>query len=323
MNYYVGIDLGGTYIKGMIMDEALQVVIGKSTATPQKEPPQSIFLAIINLIEFMAAESEIDMEDVSGIGMGIPGLIDSRNNFVFNAANLGWINIDAGQYIQEYFNKPVYTENDGNINALGEMHFGAGRGFGNLLLLTLGTGLGSGFIINGEVLHGASHVAAEAGHMIIETDGARCSCGKRGCFESCCSATAFTRYAREIVKENPDSLILQYASGNLQAITGEMISKAWDEGDVAAKQVIEIFAQKLSIGLVNLINLFNPEIIIIGGGVSKSGERIMKPTRYHVENSLMHPIQRCKIVTGELGSDAGVMGACSLVAMHHKKNSNN
>ena len=320
MNYYIGIDLGGTNIKGMIMNETLQAIISKSTPTPQNKTPESIFFIIINLIESMVAESEIDMVDVLGIGLGVPGLIDSRNNFVLNAANLNWTNVDAGQYIQGYFNKPVYMENDGNINALGEMYFGAGRGFRNILLLTLGTGLGSGFIIEGNILHGVSHVAAEAGHMIVESDGARCSCGKRGCFESCCSATALTRYACEAVKQNPDSLILQYASGNLESITGEMISKAWDEDDVAAKQVIEVFARKLSIGLVNLINLFNPEIIIISGGVSQLGERLLGPTRYHVENSLMHPVQHCMIVTGEMGIDAGVMGACYLVASHQIEN---
>jgi glucokinase len=148
--------------------------------------------------------------------------------------------------------------------------------------------------------------------MIIETNGEKCSCGKRGCFESCCSAAALIRYARERIKDHPDSLLLAYASGNQDAITGEMISKAWDEEDAAAKQAVEIFAKKLSIGMVNLINLFNPEIIIISGGVSQLGERILGRAREQVENTLMHPIQHCRIVTGELGIDAGVMGACYL-----------
>lgn len=312
MNYYVGIDLGGTNIKGMIMNEALQPVISKTAPTPQNKNPESVFFEINNLIESMAAESEIDMEDVSGIGFGVPGLIDSRKNLVLNAANLFWTNVDAGKWLQKYFKKPVYTENDGTINALGEMCFGAGRGCSNILLLTLGTGLGSGIIIDGNILHGASHVAAEAGHMIIETDGARCSCGKNGCFESCCSAAALIRYALERIEDHPDSLLLAYASGNQNGITGEMISKAWDEEDAAAKQAVKIFAKKLSIGLVNLINLFNPEIIIISGGVSQLGERILGQVREQVENALMHPIQHCRIVTGELGIDAGVMGACYL-----------
>lgn len=312
MNYYVGIDLGGTNIKGMIMNETLQPVISKSAPTPQNKKPESVFSEINNLVESMAAESEIDMEDVAGIGLGVPGLIDSRKNFVLNAANLFWTDVDAGKWLQRYLKKPVYTENDGTINALGEMYFGAGRGCSNILLLTLGTGLGSGIIIDGNVLHGASHVAAEAGHMIIEPDGARCSCGKNGCFESCCSATALTRYARERIQDHPESLLLAYASGDLDAITGEMICNAWDAEDTAAMQAVGIFAKKLSIGLVNLINLFNPEIIIISGGVSQLGERILGQVREQVENELMHPIQHCRIVIGELGIDAGVMGACYL-----------
>ena len=314
MNYYVGIDLGGTNIKGMIMNDRLQVIIKKIFPTPQRKPPEETFTAIINLVEAMMGESAVCIEDVLGIGIGIPGLIDSRVNKVFNAANLLWSDMDVGIPLRDYFKKPVYAENDGNVNALGEMYFGAGKGFGDIVLLTLGTGLGSGIVVGGQLLHGASHVAGEVGHMVIESDGELCSCGKRGCFESCCSATAMVRYARKFAIENPDTLLLKYASGNPLAITCEMIDYGFDAGDAVSQKTIETFAQKLSIGLVNLINLFNPEVIIIGGGLSRSGERILKPVRKQVEDSLMHPVQRCKILAGELGSDAGVMGACSIVA---------
>jgi len=314
MNYYVGIDLGGTNIKGMIMNDQFQTVISRSSHTPYKQPPATTFSVIIDLIESMVISSTLNLLDVVGIGIGIPGLIDCRRNFVFNAANLGWIDVDAGSVIQEYFKKSVYTENDGNINVLGEMHFGAGIGAKNIILLTIGTGLGSGFILDGKLLHGASHVAAEAGHMVIESDGTQCSCGKFGCFESCCSGTALKRYARNFALENPGTLLLQYAGGDPKSITGEIIDKAFDAGDYAARQVIDVFTNKLSIGIVNLINLFNPEMIIISGGVSKSGDRILDPTRRLVESSLMHPIQHCNIVSGVLGTNAGVMGACMLVS---------
>lgn len=314
MNYYIGIDLGGTNIKAMIMNGKFQVISKNSLSTPQQKPSEETFAAIINLVESMINESAICIDNVLGIGIGIPGLIDSRVNKVFNAANLVWSDMDVGKPLKEYFKKPVYAENDGNVNALGEMYFGAGKGFKDILLLTLGTGLGSGIIINGQLLYGASHVAGEVGHMVIETDGEKCSCGKRGCFESCCSATAMMRYARNFATENPDTVLLEYASGDPLAITCEMVDRGFDAGDVVSLKTIETFSRKLSIGLANLINLFNPEIIIIGGGLSKSGDRILNPTRKLVEDSLMHPVQRCKIVAGELGSDAGVMGACSIVA---------
>lgn len=314
MTYFAGIDLGGTNIKGMLMDDRFQPLISRSSPTPWKMPPEVTFEAIIRLITGMAADSGSDLNQLAGIGIGIPGLIDSRSNLVYNAANLGWNHVDAGSTLREYFQKPIFTENDGNINALGEMQFGAGKGAKNIILLTLGTGLGSGIIVDGQILHGMSNVAAEAGHMVIETNGDRCACGKTGCFESCCSATAMLRYARRYAQDYPDTLLLQYAAGNLEAIDGQMIDRAFDAGDAAAQKVIATLSEKLSIGLVNLINLFNPETIIISGGVSKSGERILGPTRLRVEANLMHPVQRCNIIAGQLGTEAGVMGACYLAA---------
>ncbi len=314
MNYYIGIDLGGTNIKAMIMSDKFQVVCKNSLSTPSQKSPENIFGVIINLIESMLKDSSVCIDDVLGIGIGIPGLTDSRVNKVFNAPNLFWIDQYVGKPLKDYFKKPIYTENDGNVNALGEMHFGAGKGFRHIILLTLGTGVGSGIILDGRLLHGASHVAGEAGHMVIESGGELCSCGKRGCFESSCSATAMIKHARKLVTEKPDTVLLKYASGDINSITCEMIDQGFDVGDALSIEIIETFAKKLSIGLVNLINLLNPEIIIISGGLSNSGDRILNLTRKLVEESLMHPIQRCSIVVGELGSDAGVMGACSVVA---------
>ena len=213
-----------------------------------------------------------------------------------------------------HFGVPVFAENDANVNALGEMHFGAGKGYKDILLITLGTGLGCGIISGGKLLHGKSHVAAEAGHMVIETNGDQCICGKRGCFESCCSGTALTRYARRLALEYSETSLVRYSDGNLFAINGEMIQRGFDEGDLVCKKVLEVFSQKLSVGLTNLINLFNPGIVIISGGVSRLGDRILIPTRKLVEDNLMHPIQKCEIVQGQLDNEAGVMGACSLAA---------
>ena len=314
MKYIAGIDLGGTNIKAVIVNTDFEVCARKSVSTPFQKPKDETFAAIIQLVDDLLREASVNRADLLGIGFGIPGLTDSRTNIAYNIPFLGWTDTDMGEPLSKYFGVPVFAENDGNVNALGEMHFGAGKGFENIILITLGTGLGCGIITGGKLLHGASNVAAETGHMVIEANGDQCVCGKRGCFESCCSATALTRYARQFALEFAETSLLKYTDGNLFSINGEMIQRGYDEGDMVCRKVLEVFSQKLSIGLVNLINLFNPGIIILSGGVSRLGDRILVPTRKLVEASLMHPIQKCDIVQGKLDNNAGVMGACSLVA---------
>jgi glucokinase len=314
MKYIVGIDLGGTNIKAVVVNTDFEVVARKSIATPFQKPKEDTFSVINHHVEDMLYDGFIDKKNLLGIGFGIPGLTDSRNNVAYNIPFLGWTNTDMGEPLKIHFGVPVFAENDANVNALGEMHFGAGKGYQDILLITLGTGLGCGIITGGKLLHGKSHVAAEAGHMVIETNGDQCICGKRGCFESCCSGTALTRYARRLALEYSETSLVRYSDGNLFAINGEMIQRGFDEGDLVCKKVLEVFSQKLSVGLINLINLFNPGIVIISGGVSRLGDRILIPTRKLVEENLMHPIQKCDIVQGQLDNEAGVMGACSLAA---------
>lgn len=314
MKYIAGIDLGGTNIKTIVVNTNFEVVARKSTPTPFQRPKDETFSVINHHLESLLLEGSIDRKDLLGIGFGIPGLTDSRTGTAYNIPFLGWTNTDMAAPIKHHFNVPVLAENDGNVNALGEMHFGAGKGFEDIILLTLGTGLGCGIINNGKLLHGASGVASEAGHMVIEANGDQCVCGKRGCFESCCSGTALTRYARRLTMEFSETILLEYAKGDLFAIDGEMIQRGFDKGDMVCQKVLEIFSQKLSVGLVNLIDLYNPGIVIISGGVSRLGDRILAPTRKLVEANLMHPVQKCDIVQGKLETDAGVMGACSLVA---------
>ncbi len=314
MKYIAGIDLGGTNIKAVIVNTDFEEIVRKSIPTPFQKSQNETFSAINNHIEDLIREASISKTDLLGIGFGIPGLTDSRTNVAYNIPFLGWTNTDMGEPLKRHFGVPVFAENDGNVNALGEMHFGAGKGHDNIILITLGTGLGCGIISEGKLLHGASRVAGETGHMVIESNGDQCVCGKRGCFESCCSATALTKYARRLTMEFSETILLKYANGDLFAINGEMIQRGYDEGDMVCRKVLEIFSQKLSVGLVNLIDLFNPGIIIISGGVSRLGDRILVPTRKLVEANLMHPIQKCDIVQGKLDNNAGVMGACSLVA---------
>lgn len=314
MKYIAGIDLGGTNIKAALVDRSFRIVARAQVRTPFRMPPETTFARMIQVIEDLLEDIGKDKSALLSIGIGIPGLTDCRTNIAHEVKFLGWSNMDVSTPIRKHFDVPVIAENDGAVNALGEYYFGAGRGYKDIILLTLGTGLGSGIIVNGQLLRGESYVAGEVGHMVIESDGDLCACGKRGCFESCCSGVALVRYARRSVLEYPDSVLLKYTNNDILAINGEMISRGYDTGDQACTTAIGLFVKKLSVGLVNLIDIFNPSIIIIGGGVSHSGERILAPVRDLVRQNLMHPLQECKIVTGELSSDAGVLGACAIAA---------
>ena len=314
MEYIAGIDLGGTNIKAVLVDRKFNIVNRAMVPTPFQKSPEMIFCRIIQVVEELLTEKSIDKSKLEGIGIGIPGLTDSRTNIAHEVKFLKWRNTDVAAPIHKHFGVPVFAENDGSINTLGEFYFGAGRGYKNIILLTIGTRLGGGIIINGELLYGHGYVAGEVGHMVIESNGELCVCGKRGCLESYCSGSAMIRYARKTVIDYPESVLLKYTNNDIFAINGEMISHGFDEGDKACVETINYFAEKLSIGLVNFIDIFNPGIIIIGGGVSCAGERILAPTRELVSRSLMHPSQECEIVTGQLYTDAGVLGACAVAA---------
>jgi len=314
MEYIVGIDLGGTNIKAALIDNSYNIVMRSMVETPYEKPAATTFERIIHVVEELLEKAKVNRSALLGIGIGIPGLTDNRTNIAHEVKFLKWSNTDVAKPIQEHFGVPVFAENDGSVNALGELYFGSGKWHKNMILLTIGTGLGAGIIINGELLRGRDYVAGEIGHMVIESNGDQCACGKFGCFESCCSGTALVRYARRFVLEYTDSVLLKYTGGDVSFINGEMIDRGYDEGDEACIKTIELFARKLSVGLVNLIDIFNPEIIVISGGVSRSGERILAPTRKLISESLMHPIQECKVTTGKLGTDAGVLGASVVAA---------
>lgn len=314
MKYIAGIDLGGTNIKAALVDTTFNIVAKANVSTPFQQSPETTFARIIEVVEDLLNDIKVNKSALLGIGIGIPGLTDCRTNIAHEVKFLKWRNTDAAAPIIKHFEVPVFAENDGAVNLLGEFYFGSGKGYKNIILLTIGTGIGSGIIINGELLRGEGYVAGEVGHMVIESDGDICICGKHGCFESCCSGSAMIRYARRFVLDHPGSVLLKYTNNNVFAINGELICQGYDAGDEACVNTVNLFVKKLSIGLVNLIDIFNPGIIIIGGGISKFGERILSPARKLVNQSLMHPLQECKIVTGALYNEAGVLGACAMTA---------
>jgi len=319
MGCIAGIDIGGTNIKCIVMSEEDEVLARESVSTPYRRPVLEVVDLIEEVVRRMLREAGREKSKLSGIGLGIPGPTNFRTGVAYEVPFLGWSNVNICEMLEERFHVPVFCDNDANLNALGEMHFGAGRGRRDMILLTLGTGLGCGIIVDGRILRGANNVAAEAGHMVIENGGAQCVCGKRGCFESLCSATALVRYAKELVKQYPDSILLRYAGGEPEKIDGKMIYSGCLKEDPASLRVRDIFVEKLTTGLVNLIDLFNPECIILSGGVSGMGEVLLSPLRVSVEKLLMHKVQKCDIIIGKLYTMAGVMGACYMVRENRTK----
>lgn len=313
--YYVGVDLGGTYIKAVVMNGSFKSVRKNAAQTQYKETAGVVLFQIIRLIEELLLSANIKKAEVAGIGIGVPGITDNVKNTAVVVPNLRWHDVPVGDIIGKHFGIPVFVENDGSVNALGEMYAGAGKGFKDIILITLGTHLGSGIIVNGRLLGGASNFAGETGHMIIQADGEPCVCGNKGCFGSYCSAEAMIRTANALKPEYPDSALFRYTKGKFEEATAEMISTGFDEGDTLCIKVMEKTVKYLSIGLANLIHLFNPEIIIIGGGVSNAGRRLLDPVREQVKQYLMHPRQNCLIEKAKLGSDAGMLGAAILSSL--------
>jgi glucokinase len=270
---------------------------------------------MVNMVNEMLKKAGAGMQDVYGIGIGLPGLVDVDNGISLDLKNLKWDNVNIAGYFSSYFNVPVFIDNDGNINSLGEKYFGAGIGVEDLIMITLGTGVGAGIIVGGQLLRGVRNLAGEIGHMTIQKDGELCSCGNKGCFESYCSAKSMVNEAKRLLSIDNTSVLWKLANGNVANLTAEMIDRGYGLNDSVCVRVAGRMTEYLSIGLASLIHIFNPAKIIIGGGVSGMIDRHLVPLRQSVESKLMNAgLQHCSIEIAQLGGDSGMMGACILAA---------
>jgi glucokinase len=312
--YIAGIDLGGTTIQTVLTDEDYNIVTKYKSDTLAEEGPAAVIGRMMDAIDHVLEESNLSKKDLLGIGLGIPGLMDIEKGISLFAGNLSWENIQVLQPFKDRFQVPVYMDNDVRVNALGEWYFGAGRGVKNMVLITLGTGVGAGIIIDGKMLRGPQSAAGEVGHMIIVEDGPACTCGSRGCLEVFASATGMMRRCKELMLENRDSLLWQMCEGDIDKVRTYMIDKAHDQGDKVGLQVMAETAYYLGIGLTNVVNIFNPELVVIGGGVSKAGERLLGPAREFVnKRAMVVQRQHYKLVAAQMLDEAGMLGACTLV----------
>ncbi len=311
--YLVGVDLGGTNIATALMDDKGNIIARRKTDTEAGKGPEKVMQNMIDCIYDVLGDKGID--SIRGIGLGIPGLVNPPKGICLFAGNLGWgRNIPVIDRFAAEFKVPVFMDNDVRVATLGEKHFGAGRGVDNLICITLGTGVGSGIIIDGKLYRGSTWNAGEIGHTTVFKDGLLCNCGNRGCLELYVSATGIARRAREYIQSGNFTLMAELVGHDLSKITSRTVSEACDLGDRLAIYIMEETAEILGIAVANYVDILNPELVIIGGGVSLVGDKLLVPLRRFVEQRAMRDLGKMvRIVRAELGDESGMVGAGALV----------
>ncbi|MGE5679081.1 MAG: ROK family protein [Pseudomonadota bacterium] len=311
---FVGIDLGGTAIKAGLVDREGGLLVQSSIPTGVGRDYRLIISDMKNQIERLLADNGSSIDDIESIGIGAPGLMNYKTGYVIYCTNLFWNNIPLGVELQEHFKKPVYLENDATVAGFAESLFGSTKGFANSVFLTLGTGIGSGIIVNNRIYSGSHFAGSEIGHMIIGDNFYNCNCGNNGCLETFASATAMIKYSKHRMQEDGiRSTILDKAEGRTENINARIIFEAAREGDYLGLETVDRMIKYLSIGIINIYNILDPDIIAIGGGVSKAGDYLLDRLRESVEG--MQFTQNSKygdIVLAKLGNEAGILGAAFL-----------
>ncbi|MBQ8876067.1 MAG: ROK family protein [Clostridia bacterium] len=310
--YYVGIDLGGTFIKGGIVDDLGNIIYEDKAPTESDKGAEQVAENIAALVKKLLAKVGLGTDDVEGIGMGVPGMIDSKNGNVIYSNNLAWKDFAIGPKVAALTGLRVKIANDANVAALGEVKFGVAKGYENAILLTLGTGVGGGIVVDGKLVEGNKSAGAELGHAVIVAGGEQCTCGRKGCLEAYASATAIIRDTKRAMEANPNSKMWEI--GALDKVTGKT---AFDYKDVDeyAKAVVDRYIANLACGITNFANIFRPEVVILGGGVCAQGDELVKPLQVQLNKELfageLGP--QVPIVIAQLGNSAGLLGGAALL----------
>jgi len=310
--------LGGTNIVSLLLNERGKVLRRDTRATLATEGKKRTISQIVNSVRDVlggAKELGISSDSIIGIGIGSPGPLNTKEGIIYFAPNLpGWRDVPLVEILVKELAMPVFLENDANAAALGEWWKGAGKDVRSLVLFTLGTGIGGGIITNREVFHGAWDTAAEVGHIIIHEEGLLCNCGVRGCLEAYASATAVVKRTLKAIKEGEKTLLTSLVDAHLEDITCELVYKAAQNGDKLCSWIVEETARYLGIGIASVVNILNPEMVILAGGMIKAKDLLFKPVRKYAQKyALKDAIKGAKIVPAKLGDDAGAIGAAATV----------
>lgn len=313
--YKIGIDIGGTNVKAAIIDVSGNIVKKSSIKTDIQNPYTKTVSDIAEQIKQLLSDCAVGISNVSGIGMGVPGSINSDLGIVCYSNNIGWDNVPLGAELKKYFNLPIKLSNDANVAALGEATFGAGKKYRNVIMLTLGTGVGGGIIIDKKLYEGNEGKGAELGHVTLVLGGEQCTCGRKGCIEAYCSATALVRDTKRKMHDNLVSTMWDAVNGDIDNTSARTAFDCAKTGDTAAQEVVDHYIAMLSESIMNYCNIFRPDAIVLGGGVSAERtyltDRIKaycQPRYYGFKGT-----PEVEIATAELGNDAGVIGAACLI----------
>ncbi|MBQ0097885.1 MAG: ROK family protein [Oscillospiraceae bacterium] len=314
--YKVGIDLGGTNIVAGVVSEDYKIVAKAQCKTSVPRPEGEICDSMAQVALKAIEKAGITLDDVAHIGIGVPGAVNPKTRVVEYSANLFFHNWEISKMMEERIDKYVKIENDANAAAWGEFLAGSAKGVKNAICITLGTGVGGGIIINGQLYSGSNYAGAELGHMVIVKDGKECGCGRKGCWEAYASATGLINLTKEtMLNEILDySYIYKLCNGDINKVDGKTAFDAMRAGDPTGKQIVDTYISYLATGLINVINIFQPDILCIGGGISKEGETLLAPLRTLIEQEryTKHNAKQTVICAASLGNDAGIIGAAML-----------
>ena len=315
-NYSIGVDLGGTNIVSVIVNHRGKIVNNLKVPTLAERGKEATIKRIIETIHENIVQSTIALDDIMGIGIGAPGPLDVKRGIINFAPNLpGWRDVPLKKVLEDEFNVKVFLENDANAAAWGERCFGIGRGVDNLVCFTLGTGIGGGIIIDGKIYHGNNYGAAELGHMTVNKDGPRCNCGNYGCLEAYSSATGIKNRIKNSIKEGIKSKFLNFDDDKLfESLRLKLIFETARKGDKLTKDIVEEAISYLGIAIANIANILNPEMVVLVGGITNEGNKLLIPLRREVKKRAFYSnYKSLKIVIGKLGGNAGVLGAAALL----------
>lgn len=307
--YRIGIDLGGTNIAVGVVDDHHRIVAEASLPAGAHRPAEQVVADMCRAVELALDKADLTPADCASIGVGTPGTCDPERGVVVRAYNLNWFDVPVCAMLTAHFGLPARLSNDANCAALAETVAGAAVGCRNMMLITLGTGVGGGIIVDGRIVSGLGGAGGEPGHSLLVLDGEPCTCGRRGCWEVYASATALIRQGREAAAAHPTSLLNRYPE-----LTGRDVFDAADAGDEAAQAVLERYYVYVAAGITDLVNILSPEMVLIGGGISRQGERLLRPIRRYVAANCFGGAKRLQpvIQAAQLGNEAGIIGAAAL-----------
>ena len=311
--YRIGIDLGGTNIVAAVVDEDYTIVSRAACKTALPRPAEAIVADMGRVTREAVEKAGLTMDDVASVGVGTPGACNRATGIVENANNLGFRNLPLQEMLEKEIGRAVAIENDANAAAFGEYLAGSGKDVNSLVCITLGTGVGGGVVMGGHLFTGAVPYGCELGHMVINVGGAPCTCGRRGCFEAYSSATALINQTKAAMEAHPESRLWEIAP-TLDEVNGKTAFDGKELGDAVATEVVDYYIRQLGIGLINMINVFTPAVLCIGGGICNQGDNLLNPLGRVIygEDFSKDKAYRTRLEIAQLGNDAGIIGAAFL-----------